>query len=286
MTETNLQSPGHTAVLAAVGRGVHNEQDPAPLVRDHLALDLAGDAGAAVLAGLRQVATPEALTTLGVTFAIRARLTEDEVARAAAAGVRQYVVLGAGLDTFAQRRPDALAGVRIFEVDRPGSQAWKRARLAQLGISEPPDTVYVAVDFETAELVVRLDAAGFDRGAPAIVSWIAVTQYLERVAVEETLAFAGSLPAGSVLVMTYVVPPADLSEMERAGLAWTMSQAESRGEPFRTLMRPPEVEALLRAHGFNSVEMIDQAELQRRYLADRPELQLPRIERLVVASRG
>ncbi|HEV1998029.1 MAG TPA: class I SAM-dependent methyltransferase, partial [Candidatus Dormibacteraeota bacterium] len=178
MPDKPVASPGHTTILAAVGRAIHLEGEAPPLVADRFALDLAGDAGVELLAALRKQATPDGLANLGRAFAIRARLVEDEVERAAAAGVRQYLVLGAGLDSFALRRGDRADGVQFFEVDRPAAQAWKRARMAKLGIAEPAGTVFVPVDFETGGLTEGLQQAGFDFSAPAVVSWIPVIQYL------------------------------------------------------------------------------------------------------------
>lgn len=284
MPDQPLSSPGHTTVLAAVGRAIHLESSPPLLVADQFALDLAGEAGAALLSALRQQTTPDALVNFGRAFAIRARLVEDEVERAAADGVTQYLVLGAGLDSFALRRTAATETVRVFEVDRPAAQTWKRDRLAQLGIAEPAETVYVPVDFEAGGLTQALKGAGFDFSAPAIVSWIAVVQYLGTEAIDQTLQVIAVLPRGSRLVMTYCVPPAQLSELEQAGLAWTMSQAEARGEPFRTLLRPAETDDLLRRHGFRTVKDNGPVELRRRYFPDQPELGLPGIERIAVAT--
>jgi len=210
-------------------------------------------------------------------------LVEDEVALAAAAGIDQYLDLGAGLDSFAHRRDQATASIRVYEVDRPGAQAWKRARLAELGIATPAHTTYVPVDFEADSLPAMLSEAGFDAGSRAVVSWIAVTQYIGAEAIDATLGFVRSLPMGTRLVLTYVVPPASLTDLEQQGLKWTMSQAEARGEPFLTMLTPGEVEALLRRHGFTEVEHFAPADLVARYLPGR-NVPLPRIERMVIAT--
>ena len=285
MSDHPPSSPGHTTILAAVGRGIHLEVGAPTLLADQYAMDLAGEAGAALIVGLRQLTTPDGLATLGRTFAIRARFVEDEVERAAAEGVEQYVILGAGLDSFALRRTDATRRMRIYEVDRPAAQEWKRDRLAQLGIPEPAGASYVPVDFEAGGLRLGLETAGFDFASPAIVSLIAVIQYLEAPAIAETLNLIGSLPPGSRLVLTYVVPPTELTELEQAGLAWTMAQAEARGEPFHTIQTPAETAALLRLHGFRAVADSGPLELRRRYFPDQPDLALPGIERIVVATR-
>ena len=206
------------------------------------------------------------------------------MAGAAGAGVSQYVILGAGLDTFAHRRGDLTGRLRVFEVDRPATQAWKRARLEELGVTAPKGLVYVPVDFETGDVGTELGLSGFDPAAAAAVSWIAVSQYLGRGAIDRTLRWAAHLPTRSSLVLTYVVPPDQLSELARAGLAWTRSQAEARGEPFLSLFRPDEIEATLRDAGFGKVEQVEAEELRRRYLRDWPDAPLTGIERLAVAT--
>ena len=274
--------PGYTATLAAVGRAVHAESDR-PLVADHLALSLAGEAGAALLAQLTNQLPEASRQTFGLAFAVRTRFVEDAVEEAIQEGVGQYVILGAGLDSFAYRRADLVGRLNIFEVDRAGAQAWKRRRLAELGVAIPPSVRYVAIDHETGQLRKGLLDAGFDLAAPAIVSAIALTQYLALPAIERILQLVASLAAGSRLVVTYVVPAAELTELAAAGLAWTMSQAEARGEPFLSLFGADEFDRLLLRSGFARVYQVGPRELVQRYLADRPDAQLTGIERLATA---
>ena len=276
--------PGHTVTLAAVGRALHLSTQHERLIEDHLALDLAGPAGAALMAQLTAQTPPAALEGLGLAFALRARFVEDLVAEATDAGVSQYVILGAGLDTFAYRRSDLTGRLRVYEVDRPGAQAWKRARLAELGVAVPAGLVFVPVDFEAGDVGSDLSRGGFDLTATAVVSWIAVSQYLGRSAIDRTLRWAAQLPAGSRLVLTYVVPPDQLSELAQAGLAWTRSQAEARGEPFLSLFRPDEISAAMRDAGFASVEQVGDGALRHRYLQGWPDAPLTGIERLAVAT--
>jgi len=236
------------------------------------------------MAQLTATTPPDALEGLGLAFAVRARVVEDLVARAARAGVAQYVILGAGLDTFAYRRSDLSAQLRVFEVDRAAAQAWKRTRLAELGIPCPSGLTFVPLDFEAGDVGRELSRAGLDPMAPAVVSWIGVTQYLGRTAIDRTLRWAAGLPPPSRLVLTYVVPPDQLSELAQAGLAWTRSQAEARGERFLSLLRPDEMAVALRDAGFASVEPVEDDDLRRRYLADWPDAPLTGIERMAVAT--
>jgi methyltransferase (TIGR00027 family) len=271
--------PGHTATLAAVGRTIHAGAKN-PLVVDHLALRLAGEAGATLLAQLTSQLPEASRQSFGLAFAIRTRFVEDTVAQAIEEGIGQYVILGAGLDSFAYRRSDLSGRLRIFEVDRAASQAWKRRRLEEMDVAIPVSVSFVPLDHETGDLSGALVGAGFDPSAPAIVSAIALTQYLAQSTIESILKLVASLPRGSRLVLTYVVPADELSEMARAGLAWTMSQAAERGEPFLSLFRPAEIDGLMRRSGFARVDQVGPRELLDLYLADQPEAQLTGIERL------
>lgn len=274
--------PGYTATLAAVGRAIHAENER-PLVADHLALGLAGQPGATLMAHLTSQLPEASRQSFGLAFAIRTRFVEDAVGRAVDEGIGQYVILGAGLDSFAYRRTDLSRRLRIFEVDRSTSQAWKRDRLEEMGVAIPASVSVVPLDYETDDLRGGLVRAGFDLSAPAIVSAIALTQYLDGPAIESILKLVASLPSGSRLVITYVVPATELSEMAAAGLAWTMSQAEERGERFVSLFRPADFDALLKQSGFSRIEEAGPGDLVQMYLADRPGAQLTGIERLATA---
>jgi methyltransferase (TIGR00027 family) len=274
--------PGHTATLAAVGRAIHSQSDR-PLVADHLALGLAGEAGSKLLAQLTSQLPEASRQSFGLAFAIRTRFVEDAVAMAIEEGIGQYVILGAGLDSFAYRRPDLTGRLKVFELDRAASQSWKRRRLEEMGVAIPAAVSFVALDVETDDPRDRLAAAGFDVSAPAIVSAIALTQYLAQPAIKKVLELVGSLAAGSRLVITYVVPATELTEQASAGLAWTMSQAAERGEPFLSLFRADDFDALLLRSGFSRVDETGPDELVELYLADRPGAQLTGIERLATA---
>ena len=275
--------PGHTATLAAVGRAIHAATDKPKLLEDHLALGLAGDTGATLLAELTKQLPGDSRDTFGLLFAMRARFVEDAVDVAVKDGIGQYVILGAGLDSFAYRRPDLEQRLKIFEVDRAEAQAWKRLRLGEMGVVIPPAVSFVPLDHETDDLRQSLVDAGFDLSAPAIVSAMALIQYLALPASERMLSLVGTFPAGTRLVMTYVVPTTELTELESAGLQWTMSQAEARGEPFLSLFGPQEMDDLIRRNGFRRVDHLGPHELRALYLSGRPEVQIPGIERLAVA---
>ena len=284
MGKPSAPAPGHTATLAAVGRALHMSTSHERLIEDRLALALAGDAGATLLDQLRAQTPADALDGLALAFAIRARYVEDLVSRLVERGTSQYLVLGAGLDTFAWRRTALMKRLRVFEVDLAAAQEWKKRRLAELGIPVPDRLTFIPLDFEVEDLGSALVASGFDSTMPTGVSWIAVSQYLGRPAIERTLRWAAGLASASRLVMTYVVPPDQLSELAQAGLAWTRSQAAARGEPFLSLFRPPEIVSTLREAGFSEVELVEDDDLRRLYLRSWPDAPLTGIERLVVAT--
>lgn len=216
---------------------------------------------------------------------IRARLSEDVVERAVADGVRQYVILGAGLDSFAYRRTDLLDRLRVFEVDHPASQAWKHSRLADLGVDCPTNLVFAPVDFETQTLRDGLEAAGFDFGARAVFSWIGVTMYLSIGAIEATLATVAACPAGTGIVLTYNPPPSALrgTGESRNVLA---DIAADMGEPFVTFFEPAEAEELMRRLGFEDIVHFGPAEALATYFAGRDDVRIHGAQRLMVAKVG
>ena len=169
------EGPGYTATLVAVGRALHAESE-SPLVADHLALGLAGEAGATLMAQLTSQLPEASRRSFGLAFAIRARFVEDAVEAAIQDGIGQYLILGAGLDSFAYRRSDLSGRLKIFEVDRVESQHWKRRRLEEMGVGIPASVAFVPLDAEKDDLRAGLDQAGFNASAPTMVSTIALTQ--------------------------------------------------------------------------------------------------------------
>jgi methyltransferase (TIGR00027 family) len=280
------RSPSKTAVMTAVARALHREEPPPWVLDDHLALGLAGDEGVSLTQRLRDELSQEDLLTFTRWMSVRSRLTDDVVERAVAAGARQYAILGAGLDSFAYRRPDLLARLRVFEVDHPASQAWKRQRLAELSVSLPANLVFTPVDFETQTLRDGLLAAGFDFAASAVFSWIGVTMYLTLGAIEATLETVAACPPDSQIVLTYNPPPSALDDQALA-MHSTMSRVVGEmGEPWISLFTPTEAEALLHRCGFGEVEHFGPAETIRTYFPGRPDVRLGMPQRLLVATVG
>jgi methyltransferase (TIGR00027 family) len=212
--------------------------------------------------------------TRGMRFLIaaRSRFAEESLAAAVGRGVRQYVLLGAGLDTFAHRNPFADAGLRVFEVDHPATQGWKRTRLAEAGLTPPASLTFAPVDFERQTLAGGLAAAGFDAARPAFFAWLGVVIYLTREAVIETLRLIASLPAGSEVVFDYGVPRTASPPEQRAYDARREARLAARGEPWITRFAPLEIAAELKRLGFDELEDLGPAEMARRYLGvDRPD---------------
>jgi methyltransferase (TIGR00027 family) len=273
-------------VLTAAARALHREEPQPWVLDDHLALGLAGDEGASITQRLRDELSAVDLLAFSRWMCVRSRLAEDVVERAVAAGIRQYAILGAGLDSFAYRRPDLLARLRVFEVDHPASQAWKRERLAELGVRLPANLVFAPVDFETQTLRVGLLAAGFDFATAAVFSWIGVTMYLTQAAIEATLETVAACPPGSRIVLTYNLPLSALEGQGRA-IGGRMSRVVGEvGEPWISLFTPAEAEALLHRCGFGEVEHFGPAEAVRTYFAGRPDVRLGMPQRLLVATVG
>jgi methyltransferase (TIGR00027 family) len=200
---------------------------------------------------------------------VRSRFAEDALAQAVANGVRQYVLLGAGLDTFAYRNPHP--ALRVFEVDHPATQAWKRRKLVAGGISIPSTVTFVAVDFERQSLPDELRHAGLDPEAPAFFAWLGVTMYLTADAFAATLGYIASRPEGSGVAFDYAVPRASLGLFGRFAHDRLAKRVEAAGEPFRTFFDPAELRRRLEAAGFHSIEDLGAAEINARYFANRTD---------------
>jgi methyltransferase (TIGR00027 family) len=202
-------------------------------------------------------------------FVMRSRFAEDELAVAVGRGVRQYVVLGAGFDTFAYRNP--FPELRVFEVDHLDTQAIKRQRLADARIDIPQSLTFVSIDFSTMALADALHDSGFDSSAPAFFSWLGVVPYLERPEIEATFGFIASLPGNSAVVFDYAVPPETLSWTGRLIFRQMAKRVASIGEPWKTFFDPKELLADLHRLGFSSAEDFDGDALNERYFKGRTD---------------
>jgi len=197
----------------------------------------------------------------------RSRYAEDRLADAVAQGATQYVLLGAGLDTFAHRNPHA--HLRVFEVDHPATQMWKRDLLRDNGIASPENLVYAPVDFERQSLADQLREAGFDFAAPSFFAWLGVVPYLTRETFRATIEFIAAQPKGSGVVFDYGQPREVLSPLEQLAHDSLAARVQQAGEEFRLFFTPQEIAAELR--NFREIEDIGSAEINARYFADRTD---------------
>lgn len=226
------------------------------------------------------------LERLRVHVLVRSRYAEDRLAEAVADGVRQYVILGAGYDTFAYRQPAWSAGLRIFEVDLPASQEAKRRRLSRAAIPEPPNVRFVTADLEDEALLARLVRHGFDPAEPAFFSCLGVLVYLRAEAAERIFRLVASLPPRSEIVFTFAPPEATLDAAAAERRARLARAVEAAGEPWRTHFVPEELVRHLRALGFSEVHLPDRDELHDRYFRGRTDgLEAPVTRRIADAVR-
>lgn len=270
MAGEKTEAPDNTALRTALWRALHVQADPPPhVLKDEIGLRLA-----APDADWRSRPDMHPQTTRGFRAAMvaRARFVEDLMAEQADRGITQYVILGAGLDTFAQRRPEIAARLRVFEVDQPATQAWKRHRLVALGYGIPDWLHLVPVDFEASEdWLEQLTAAGFDAGRPAVIVSTGVSMYLTKEATAATLRQIAGLAPGSTLAMSFLLPTELVAEADRPGLRASQAGAQASGTPFLSFYTPSEMLAQAREAGFEDARHVSGDTLAQRYFADRTD---------------
>ncbi len=261
--------PSQTALGAAGQRGVHQLIDR-PLVHpDPHALTILGPIPPRLpdFAGIREGSA--ALMRLRAQIIARSRFAEDTLGAATLRGVTQYVLLGAGLDTFAYRNP--WPWVRVFEVDHPATQAWKKERLAAASIAPPANVSYAPTNFESEPLSDALARAGFDASRPAVFAWLGVTVYLTKISIETTLRSVAALAPGTDLVFDYGLPRDILPEPFRTRTKEHMDRLAAQGEPWISFFLPDEMAALARSCGFSEIEDIDSGAINTRWFAGRTD---------------
>jgi methyltransferase (TIGR00027 family) len=270
MNDKQDAAPDSTAARVALWRALHVETDSPPhVLEDTIGLKLlAPDEDWRSRGDMN----PQFTRPFRASIVARARFIEDLVAEQAGRGVTQYVILGAGLDTFAQRRPEIASRLTVFEVDPPGPQAWKRQRLIELGFGVPDWLRFVPVDFEAGgswrdELV----SAGFDDSKPAIVVSTGVSMYLSKEANTATLREVAALASGSTLAMTFLLPLELADPDVRPGLEMAEKGARASGTPFLSFFAPPDVLTLAHDAGFKEAQHVSAADLTQRYFAGRAD---------------
>lgn len=264
--------PSRTAWGVAARRAAHQLLDLPPLVlSDPLAVPILGAGAADRILEEREKHESPFGRAMRAFMVGRSRYAEDRLSEAVAAGARQYVVLGAGLDTSAYRTPHTDTGLRMYEVDHPATQGWKRHLLAQAGIALPDALRYVPVDFENESLLTKLIEAGFDCGEPACFSWLGVTPYLTLAAFRETLRNVATAAPGTSLTFEYAIDRSLLSEPEREGLDLLMARVAKIGEPFQLFFTPEQVQEELHAAGLCRMEALTPQQMNERYFQDRKD---------------
>jgi methyltransferase (TIGR00027 family) len=276
-------SPEHTAVRTALWRALHVLLDDKPSV-------FTDEVGAKIIAEDNWRSRPDMgadfSKSMRASIVGRARLIEDLVEERFNEGVKQYVVLGAGLDTFAFRRNELASQMQVFEVDQPGPQAWKRKRLAELGMTVPNTLRFVPVDFEAGQSWWdELIKAGFDQNKPAIIVSTGVSMYLTKEANLATLKQIARLAPGSSFAMTFMLALELLEAKEKSIMEFVMKKANESGTPFVSLFKPDDMVDLATSAGFKEAKYLSAKEVFERYFAGRKDgLNAGNAEAFLVAS--
>jgi methyltransferase (TIGR00027 family) len=277
----DTEIPENTAERTALWRALHVEADGLPHVMEDTV-------GLKLLAPERWRARPDmdvqGTRIFRASIVARARFIEDLVIEQAQRGAGQYVILGAGLDSFAQRRADIAARLKVFEVDLPGPQAWKRRRLAETGYGIPDWLRFVPVDFEAQSWWDRLIQSGFDARKSAVVASTGVSLYLTRDAIADMLRKIATLAPGSTFAMTFILPLEISDPEERVVYEMAMRGAKAGGTPFLSMFTPEQMLALAHDAGLKDVRVVSGGDLAARYFANRSDGLRPGSESILVAA--
>jgi methyltransferase (TIGR00027 family) len=254
-----------TALGVAIRRAAHQIMDRPPVLDDPISVRLVGSGYPRHM----ERAMHRVARDFRAFMAVRSRYVEDKLAEAVAQGIRQYVVLGAGLDTFAYRNP--FPSLRVFEVDFPATQEWKKAMLGEALIGLPADLTFVPLDFERQTLAEGLAEAGFDAEKPAFFGWLGVIPYLTMEAFRATLGAIGQLPAGSGVGFDYALAPETLTPAGRIAFDALADRVAAAGEPFQLFFTPDALQTELRSAGFRRFEQLDSEQLNELYFKERAD---------------
>jgi methyltransferase (TIGR00027 family) len=260
-----IGQPSRTALAAASHRAAHQVLEGGRIFADPLALRILGEEAETVARWAKEDSSREKIRFF---IAVRTRFAEDSLRVALERGVRQVVILGAGLDTYAYRSPVA-AGIRIFEVDHPATQAWKRERLAHAAIPTPGWLTFAPIDFEHQTLPAGLAAAGFDPAQQTLFTWLGVVPYLTEEAIWSTLGFIASLPHGAHVVFDYSDPPHSLAPETRMFHERRAARVKALGEAWLSHFDPDQLHAKLRTLGFSEIEDLGPPQIRARYFPSR-----------------
>lgn len=263
--------PSRMNDIPSIMRAIHQSRDDEPKILSDPVVAKLVDIGALDPIWLAPILDHPFAKQWRAGFLIRSRYAEDCLADLAARGIGQYLVLGAGFDTFAYRQPDWAAEIRIFELDHPETQSIKRERLAKSHVALPTNLTFVPIDFETTSLQQALRSTRFRFDRTTFCSWLGVTQYLTGTAIDTTLAFVLSLPRGSAIVFSFILPQDELSGVEADAVATAVRKSAEVGEPWLSRFRPAELMERLRRMGFSEVFHFTPEEADARYLKNRQD---------------
>jgi methyltransferase (TIGR00027 family) len=263
--------PSRTALWVATLRAVHQLLDEPIVFEDPVAIQILGNQLSNAVQQDPFQFNDSMSRGLRAALVLRSRVAEDGLNQAVQADVLQYVILGAGLDTFAYRNPYRPLGLRIFEVDHPSTQLWKKALLNEAGIAVPLFLTFAAADFETTTLKDSLSEAGFRLDQPAYFSWLGVTHYLSEKAIFNTLRFVSSLPMGTEIIFDFRIRSELLNLIDRVLNDYLAQHSATMGEPWKSAFDPPNLQAKLLKMGFRKAEDLSSAELNQRYLSRRKD---------------
>jgi len=264
-----IVAPDNTAVRVALWRALHVQIDSSPhIIEDEIGFKLIAPDGEW---RQRPDMNPDFTKRLRASMVARARFIEDLVIEQREHGINQYVILGAGLDTFAQRRPEIASRLQIFEIDQPDTQAWKQQRLIELGFDIPKWLHFVSVNFEISSWWEQLIKAGFDPNTPAVVACTGVSLYLTKDAVLATLRQIATLASGSKLAMTFYLPLELMEEEDKFLQQVAEKGARAAGTPFISFFTPKDMLAFAREAGFKEVDIVSSDNLAKRYFAGRTD---------------
>jgi methyltransferase (TIGR00027 family) len=273
--------PDNTAVRTALWRALHVQVDAKPhILEDEIGLKLIAPPG-----DWQQRPDMKYTKRLRASIVARARYVEDLIIEQRKQGISQYVILGAGLDTFAQRRPDISSTSEIYEIDQPNTLNWKQQRLIELGYGIPDHLHFVPVNFETSSWGEELLKAGFDISKPALVACTGVSLYLTKEAIISTLNQIATLAAGSTLAMTFYLPIELLDEEDKAMQEIAEKGARAAGTPFTSFFAPHDILALAYETGFKEAKAISTKDMEELYFADRTDNLLPASGEIFLLAR-
>ncbi|MDQ8747574.1 class I SAM-dependent methyltransferase [Elizabethkingia miricola] len=261
------QQPDNTAIRTALWRAFHTQADAEPyILEDTVGLQLI-----APEEGWQERPDIKYTQRLRASVVARSRYIEDIITTEIPKGTDQYVILGSGLDTFAQRNPDITSKIQIFEIDQPNTLSWKQKRLSETGFHIPENLHFVPVNFEKSSWWEQLLKAGFNIHKPAVIACTGVTLYLTRSAIKETLQHMVSLAAGSFVTISFYLPVELLEKEDQPMQEMANKGAQQAGTPFISFFSPEEVIAIAKESSLKNTNLVSTEDIKDLYFKNRTD---------------